>query len=190
MKMLCCPSFSEPARPEKQPSPNSHPSQESAFASAREPAFTLIELLVVIAIIAILAGLLLPVLSKAKTKAQGIFCMNNTRQLTLAWKLYADDYNGSFPTNQSYAVVSWVCASEGGCSCVKVPPVELDGSRPQRSIRDQAVRRTTSGMLMELTGRNEVNLIQWASKTKTNSVSRAAMDHFTTVMTSSRSLPR
>jgi prepilin-type N-terminal cleavage/methylation domain-containing protein len=62
--------------------------------------FTLIELLVVIAIIAILAAILSPVLGKAKQKAQGIQCMNNHRQLMLAWRMYVDDSKDVLPFAQ------------------------------------------------------------------------------------------
>jgi prepilin-type N-terminal cleavage/methylation domain-containing protein/prepilin-type processing-associated H-X9-DG protein len=75
-------------------------------AGPRQRAFTLIELLVVIAIIAILASLLLPALERSKQQVQGVKCLSNTKQLDLAWIMYAFDNNSFLPPNQDGEVGS------------------------------------------------------------------------------------
>src|SRR5215510_14628460 len=76
--------------------------------------FTLIELLIVLAIIAILAGLLLPALARSKSKARGLQCLNNQRQLCLAWRMFEEDNNDTLlfaseePANPATYGLAWV----------------------------------------------------------------------------------
>jgi prepilin-type N-terminal cleavage/methylation domain-containing protein len=85
-------------------------------ATSRRAGFTLIELLVVIAIIAILAALLLPTLTRAKAQSQSVYCMNNNRELDLAWLMYAHDNRDRLVPNQNedgpeqgQAPGNWLC---------------------------------------------------------------------------------
>jgi len=104
----------------------------------RPRGFTLIELLVVIAIIAILAAMLLPALSKSRTKAQGIMCLNNGKQMMLAWRYYVDDNSDKVP--QSFGPNEWV----GG---------DLDFNPANRSNWDVEVDLKKS-LLWEYCGKN------------------------------------
>src|SRR4051812_12763405 len=89
----------------------------SVLPRGRNKGFTLIELLVVIAIIAILAALLLPVISRAKQKSQSVYCLNNGKQMMTAMVMYAGESNDFFPPNpddgNTLAGYNW-CSGRAG----------------------------------------------------------------------------
>ncbi len=101
----------------------------------RGAGFTLIELLVVIAIIAILAAMLLPALSKSKTRAVSLACLNNLKQLETCWHLYAVDYNDILPPNNSIAdIMTGDPLATAASWCTNTAPYDADPAGIQNAL--------------------------------------------------------
>jgi prepilin-type N-terminal cleavage/methylation domain-containing protein/prepilin-type processing-associated H-X9-DG protein len=94
------------------------PHSRQVLHSKGNIAFTLIELLVVVAIVAVLAAMLLPAIQKAKEQAKSAECVNNLRQVHVAWMVYTDNNNGAFP----YPITWWRVLGDGGYFGPPTPP--------------------------------------------------------------------